>query len=182
MGWKRKHSRRQNLVSQVLQLWYPPNALVVIDDEAMILQRLQYFPTCTTCSAWETLQMIISSTHANARSTSLMARSTCRWKDAPGLRSPNPMRRYSKRPKGVAMAVLGTSAGFTGIWWYPFRRSIFVKTVQPAAFAAKSSMLGSGYTSGSVTRFSRRKSPQGRHPPSAFLTMCRGLDQGEVDR
>jgi hypothetical protein len=45
------------------------------------------------------------------------------------------------------------------------------KTVQPAALVVKYSMLGSGYTSGSVTRLSRRKSPQGRQLPSAFLTM-----------
>jgi hypothetical protein len=68
------------------------------------------------------------------------------------------------------------------IWWYPFLRSILEKTVQPAASAAKSSMLGSGYTSGSVTRFSRRKSPHGRQLPSAFFTMCKGLDQGDVER
>ncbi len=73
-------------------------------------------------------------------------------------------------------------AGFTGIWWYPFLKSILEKTVQPAALAAKSSMLGSGYTSGSVTRFNRLKSPHGRQLPSAFLTMCKGLDQGDVER
>ncbi len=38
------------------------------------------------------------------------------------------------------------------------------------------------YMSGSVTRFSRRKSPHGRQLPSAFLTMCKGLDQEDVER
>jgi hypothetical protein len=33
-----------------------------------------------------------------------------------------------------------------------------------------------------VTMLRRRKSPQGRHVPSAFLTMCRGDDQGLSDR
>jgi hypothetical protein len=80
------------------------------------------------------------------------------------------------------MAVFCTSAEFTGIWWYPFLRSILEKTVQPAALAAKSSMLGRGYTSGSVTRFSHRKSPHGCQLPSAFLTMFKGLDQGDVER
>ncbi len=73
------------------------------------------------------------------------------------------------------MAVFCTSAGFTGIWWYPFLRSNLEKMVQPAALVAKSSMLGSGYTSDSVTRFSRQKSPHGRQLPSVFLTMCNGL-------
>ncbi len=74
------------------------------------------------------------------------------------------------------------SVRLPGIWWYPFLRSILEKTVQPAALAAKSSMLGSRYTSGSVTRFSRWKSPHGLQLPSAFLTMCKGLDQGDVER
>ncbi len=82
----------------------------------------------------------------------------------------------------MMMAVFCTSAGFTGIWWYPFLKSILEKTVQPAALATKSSMLGSGYTSGSVTRFNHQKSPHGRQLPSAFLTMCKGLDQGDVER
>jgi hypothetical protein len=73
------------------------------------------------------------------------------------------------------MAVFCMSAGFTGIWWYPFLKSILEKTVHPAALAAKSSMLGSGYTSGSETRFNCLKSPHGRQLPSAFLTMCKGL-------
>ncbi len=72
------------------------------------------------------------------------------------------------------MAVFCTSARFTGIWWYPFLKLILEKTVQPAA-------LGSGYTSGSVTRFNRLKSPHGHQLPSAFLTMCKGLDQGDVE-
>ncbi len=33
-----------------------------------------------------------------------------------------------------------------------------------------------------MTMLRRRKSPQGRHIPSAFLTMCRGDDQGLSDR
>jgi hypothetical protein len=33
-----------------------------------------------------------------------------------------------------------------------------------------------------VTMLRRRKSPQGRQVPSAFLTMCRGDDQGLSDR
>ena len=100
----------------------------------------------------------------------------------PAFLRPKGIRLYSNRPKGVVMAVFCTSAGFTGIWWYPFLKSILEKTVQPAALAAKSSMLGSGYTSGSVTRFNRLKSPHGRQLPSAFLTMCKGLDQGDVER
>jgi hypothetical protein len=33
-----------------------------------------------------------------------------------------------------------------------------------------------------VTMLRRRKSPQGRQVPSAFLTMCRGDDKGLSDR
>ncbi len=132
------------------------------------------------CSSWFLLQMTMSSTQAKAAWQSRIALSTCRWKDGPTFLRPKGIRLYSNRLKGVVM--VGISAGFTGIWWYPFLRSILEKTVQPDALAAKSSMLGSGYTSGSVTKFSRRKSPHGRQLPSAFLTMCKGLDQGDVDR
>ena len=35
-------------------------------------------------------------------------------------------------------------------------------------------MCGTGYRSGVVALFKRRKSPHGRQPPSALVTMCRG--------
>ena len=38
-----------------------------------------------------------------------------RWKVWAALRRPNGMRRNSKRPNGVVMAVFGTSEGSTGI-------------------------------------------------------------------
>jgi hypothetical protein len=63
-----------------------------------------------------------------------------------------------------------------------FLRSTFEKTVHPAALAAKSIILGNGYTSGSVTTLSRRKSPHGRQLPSFFCTICKGLAQGDVER
>jgi hypothetical protein len=43
-------------------------------------------------------------------------------------------------------------------------------------------MFGRGYVSGSVTRLRRRMSPHGPHVPSFFITMCRGLAHGEVER
>jgi hypothetical protein len=55
----------------------------------------------------------------------------CRWKDGPAFLRPKGIRLYSNKPKGVVMAVFCTSAGFTGIWWYPFVKSILEKTVQP---------------------------------------------------
>jgi hypothetical protein len=36
---------------------------------------------------------------------------------------------YSNRPKGVMMAVFCMYLGLTGIWWYPFLRSILEKMV-----------------------------------------------------
>jgi hypothetical protein len=38
------------------------------------------------------------------------------------------------------------------------------------------------YVSGSVTRLRQQKSPHGRHVPSFFITICRGLAHGEVER
>jgi hypothetical protein len=76
------------------------------------------------------------------------------------------------------MAVLCTSAGFTGIWWYPVLRSILEKTVQP--------ILG-----GVVQHVGKRihiwfcnqvQSPPTPPTPAAFFTMCKGLDQGDVER
>ena len=40
-----------------------------------------------------------------------------RWKVWPALRKPNGIRVNSNRPKGIVMAVFGTSAGSIGIWW-----------------------------------------------------------------
>jgi hypothetical protein len=87
------------------------------------------------CSSWFLLQMTMSSTQAKAAWQSGMALSTCRWKDSPAFLRPKGIRLYSNKPKGVVMAVFFTSAGFTGIWWYPFLKSILEKTVQPATLA-----------------------------------------------
>jgi hypothetical protein len=57
---------------------------------------------------------------------------------------------------GVVIAVLGMSSGFTGIWWYPFFRSILEKIVQQAALVTKSIMFGMGYVSGMVTALRQR--------------------------
>ena len=74
----------------------------------------------------------------------------------PAFLMPKVIRVNSNNPKGVVIAVLGMSAGFMGIWWYPFFRSILEKTVQPAALAMKSIMFGMGYVSGTVTALRRR--------------------------
>ena len=91
------------------------------------------------------------------------------------------MRRNSKRPNGVITAVFCLSSGLTGTCQYPFRRSILLKTVHPEILSEKSNILGRGYTSASVTRFSLRKSPHGLQVPSFLGTICRGEAQGEVD-
>ena len=39
-----------------------------------------------------------------------------RWNDCPAFRSPNGMRRKTKRPNGVMTAVFMTSFSATGIW------------------------------------------------------------------
>ena len=45
-------------------------------------------------------------------------------------------------------AVLCTSAGSTGIWWYARTKSILEKMVDPRNEAEKSWMCGMGYLSG----------------------------------
>jgi hypothetical protein len=37
--------------------------------------------------------------------------------DAPAFLNPKGILMYSKRPKGMVVAVFCTSAGLTGIWW-----------------------------------------------------------------
>jgi hypothetical protein len=44
------------------------------------------------------------------------ALSTFRWKVAPAFMNPKGIRRYSKAPKGVVIAVFCILAGCTGIW------------------------------------------------------------------
>ena len=67
-----------------------------------------------------------------------------RWKVWAAFLSPNGIRRNSKRPKGVAIAVLGTSSAQTGTWWYPLTRSIFEKTWHPERSIARSWRCGMG--------------------------------------
>ncbi len=59
----------------------------------------------TLCSLWDLLQMTKSSTHSKTASQSLMAQSTSRWKDATAFLKPKGILMYSKRPKGMVVAV-----------------------------------------------------------------------------
>ena len=61
-----------------------------------------------------------------------------RWNVWAALRSPNGIRTNSNRPKGVVIAVLGTSSGCTGIWWYALTRSSFVNICLPSKRDVKS--------------------------------------------
>ena len=108
--------------------------------------------------------------------------SISRWKAWAAFLSPKGVRRNSKRPNGVITAVLWTSSGATGIWWYPRTRSILEKKLRPCSWAEKSCRCGTGYLSGVVLALSRRKSPQGRQDPSSFLTRWSGEDQALSDR
>ncbi len=75
-----------------------------------------------------------------------------------------PFLRGREEPKQVYMHIRETSGEYT----------------QPA-FAAKSSMLSSGYASGSVTMLSWRKSSRCRQLPLFSCTMYKVLAPGEVD-
>lgn len=59
----------------------------------------------------------------------------------------------SQSLKGVRMAILLVSEGWTAIWWYPQTRSIFWKMVHLASSAEKSRMWGIGYWLGTEARF-----------------------------
>ena len=78
-------------------------------------------------------------------------------------------------PKGAMTAVFGTADSSRGICRYPFFRSSLLKIEQPSRWLEKSAKLGTGYLLAAVAKFSQQKSPQGRHPPSFFLTKCNGL-------
>ena len=54
------------------------------------------------------------------------------------------MKRYSKRPDGVHIAVFGISALAMGTWWYPLTKSILENTVHPSRLAEKSKIEGRG--------------------------------------
>ena len=66
------------------------------------------------------------------------------WKVCAAFQSPNGMRTNSNNPNGVVTAVLGISAGSTGIWWYALTRSNFEKMVAPCREAVKSCICGIG--------------------------------------
>ena len=61
-----------------------------------------------------------------------------RWKACAAFLRPNGMRKNLKSPKGVKIAVLGTSAADNGIWWNLFTRSMVEKICMPASLALKS--------------------------------------------
>ena len=61
-----------------------------------------------------------------------------RWKVWAAVLSPKGIWVNSKRPNGVAIAVFGTSSASTGIWCYPFTKSILVKIDFPERLAEKS--------------------------------------------
>ncbi len=57
-----------------------------------------------------------SSMYANTPSKPSVVRSIILWKVCAALESPNGVNKYSKRPKGVMIAIFGMSAVATGIW------------------------------------------------------------------
>ena len=67
-----------------------------------------------------------------------------RWNAWAAFFSPIGILKNSNRLNGVMTAVLGTSSGWTGIWWYPLIRSTFEKMHLPAKFDVKSWILGIG--------------------------------------
>ena len=67
-----------------------------------------------------------------------------RWNVCAAFRKPKGIRTNSKRPKGVVMAVLGTSSGATGIWWNARTKSNLEKMVAPCSVAEKSCIWGMG--------------------------------------
>ena len=66
-----------------------------------------------------------------------------RWNVCAAFLRPKGICTNSNRPKGVVTAVLGMSAGVTGIWWYARTRSSLEKMVAPCN-DEKSWMWGTG--------------------------------------
>ena len=95
--------------------------------------------------------------------------------------SPKGITVYSYNPPDVMNAVLGISEGSTGICQNPDRRSSDENRVEPANMSNVSSILGSGYLSGMVLTFRRRKSVQKRRVPSFFLASVTGAENGDLD-
>ncbi len=119
--------------------------------------------------------MTISSTQAEAAWQPLMVLSTCCLKDWPA---------FGWGQKASSCIQTGRRgflhSGLTWIWWYPFRRSIFEKTVQPwqlnpACWAVgRCSALLLGWDDESPGK------DASCHPPSLPCVRS-GLDNGEVD-
>jgi hypothetical protein len=90
-------------VAKVLQLWDGPHALLSVDDEPIVLQDLLHVDLKLLVGMAADDDVI----HPNkAASQSLMALSTCRWKDIPIFLRPKGTLWYSKRPKGGGNGVL----------------------------------------------------------------------------
>ena len=105
--------------------------------------------------------------------------SISRWKSCPAFLRPKGVCGKRKRPNGVMTAVLHTSSGATGIWWYPLTRSILENTVFPWRLALKSARVRTGYLSSFVIALTRRKSPQTRQPPHGVVGVhVHGLTHG----
>jgi len=86
----------------------------------------------------------MSSIYVVAKGKSASIESICLWKVWAAFLRPKGMNMYSKRPKGVIIAVFGTSVAETGIWWYALCKSTVEKMVAPSNQCRSSVMSGRG--------------------------------------
>ena len=117
---------------------------------------------CFLYVRWSGLVTSKSSKYTNTKSSPRVTWSIKRWKVWPEFLKPN-LKVLVKlnKPKGVVTAVLCTSDGSTGIWWYARTKSIFEKTFDPAKRWVKSCIWEIGYRSGTVWAFKLLKSLHG---------------------
>jgi hypothetical protein len=95
----------------------------------------------------------VSYMYGKAPSRPAHVRSIILWKVWAAFDQPNGMNKYSNKPNGVMMAVLGISSGATGIWWYPLTRSILEKKLCNHSSRLKGlACLGEGTCQGVVIK------------------------------
>ena len=108
-------------------------------------------------------------------SSSLVTR---REKVAGALRKPKGIYRHWKCPNGVTKAETGTDGSSRGTCQYPRVMSNFVRKRAFPMRSMRSSTLGNGKGSGTVTALTFLKSVQSRNVPSDFGTSTTGDANG----
>ncbi len=110
-----------------------------------------------------------------------MSPSIIPWKVCPVFCNSKDILVYWNRPNGVIIAVILILVAGMGIWWYPCFKSSLLKNVQLLRIAARLSILGSRYLSGSVMRLNHQKITAWLPHTVWLFCVCRGEAHQLID-